>query len=134
MAKIVLTNANVSLAGTDISSYVKQVTLTTSAAEVETTAFGNTAKTRVAGLLDNKVQLDIQQDYSAVEGLVYPLVGGTAVTLVVRPNGTGAASTANPQYSASVLVTEWMPVNGAVGDLATASITWPISGSITKTP
>ena len=132
MAKIVLTNANVQLAGTDISSYVKQVTLTTSVNEVETTAFGNTAKTRVAGLLDNKVQLDIHQDYSAVEGLVYPLIGGTAVTLVVRPNGTGAASTANPSYTASVLVTEWTPVNGAVGDLATASVTWPISGTITK--
>lgn len=136
MAKIVLTNANVQLAGTDISSYVKQVTLTTSVNEVETTAFGSTgnAKTRVAGLIDNKIQLDIQQDYSAVEGLVYPLVGGTAVTVIVRPNGTGAASTANPQYQAQVLVTEWMPVNGAVGDLATASVTWPISGAITKTP
>ena len=132
MAKIVLTNANVQLAGTDISSYVKQVTLTTSVNEVETTAFGNTAKTRVAGLLDNKVQLDIHQDYSAVEGLVYPLIGGTAVTLIVRPNGTGTASTANPSYTASVLVTEWTPVNGAVGDLATASVTWPISGAITK--
>ena len=132
MAKIVLTNANVQLAGTDISSYVKQVTLTTSVNEVETTAFGNTAKTRVAGLLDNKVQLDIHQDYSAVEGLVYPLIGGTAVTLIVRPNGTGTASTANPSYTASVLVTEWTPVNGAVGDLATASVTWPISGTITK--
>lgn len=134
MAKIVLTNANVQLAGTDISSYVKQVTLTTSVNEVETTAFGNTAKTRVAGLIDNKIQLDIQQDFSAVEGLVYPLVGGTAVTVIVRPNGTGAASTANPQYQAQVLVTEWMPVSGAVGDLATASVTWPISGTITKTP
>jgi hypothetical protein len=134
MAKIVLTNANVQLAGTDISSYVKQVTLTTSVNEVETTAFGNTAKTRVAGLLDNKVQLSLQQDYSAVEGLVYPLIGGTAVNIIIRPNGTGAASTANPQYSASVLVTEWMPVNGAVGDLATADVTWPISGTITKTP
>ncbi|MEI8285764.1 MAG: hypothetical protein WCG15_00555 [Actinomycetes bacterium] len=134
MAKIVLTNANVQLAGTDISSYVKQVTLTTSVNEVETTAFGNTAKTRVAGLIDNKIQLSLQQDYSAVEGLVYPLVGGTAVTVIVRPNGTGSASTANPQYSASVLVTEWMPVNGAVGDLATADVTWPISGTITKTP
>jgi len=134
MAKIVLTNANVQLAGTDISSYVKQVTLTTSVNEVETTAFGNTAKTRVAGLLDNKIQLSLQQDYSTVEGLVYPLIGGTAVTVIVRPNGTGTASTANPQYQASVLVTEWMPVNGAVGDLAVADVTWPISGTITKTP
>ena len=131
MPKLVITNASVSLAGTDISSYVRQVGLSTTAAEVETTAFGNTARTRVAGLIDNKVQLDMHQDYSAVEGLVYPLVGGTAVTMVVKPNGS-AVSTANPSYTFSVLVTEWNPVNGAVGDLATSSQTWPISGAITK--
>lgn len=133
MPKLVLTNANVTLAGTDISSYVKQVTLTSSVNEVETTAFGSTARTRVAGLTDNKVQLDIHQDYAAgaVEPLVYPLIGGTAVTMVVKPNGS-ATSTANPSYTFSVLVTEWTPVNGAVGDLATASVTWPVSGAITK--
>jgi len=30
------------------------------------------------------------------------------------------------------LVSEWTPLNGAVGELATASVTWPISGVITK--
>jgi hypothetical protein len=30
------------------------------------------------------------------------------------------------------LVSEWTPLNGAVGELATASVTWPISGTITK--
>jgi len=29
-------------------------------------------------------------------------------------------------------VTEWTPVNGAVGELATADVTFPISGAITK--
>jgi hypothetical protein len=50
----------------------------------------------------------------------------------VKPNGTAAASSANPSYSFQVLVTEWTPVNGAVGELATADITMPISGGITK--
>jgi hypothetical protein len=31
----------------------------------------------------------------------------------------------------TVLVTEWPLLNGAVGDLASASVTWPVSGSIT---
>jgi hypothetical protein len=29
-------------------------------------------------------------------------------------------------------VTEWTPVNGAVGELNTADVTFPISGAITK--
>ena len=134
MAKQAFTNANITLAGTDISAYVKQVTLTVSAAELETTSMGATAKSRIAGLKDHKVQIELFQDFSPVEGLVYPLVGGTAVTMVIKPNGTATASTANPQYSFSVLCTEWNPVSGAVGDVMTSSQTWPISGDITKTP
>ena len=132
MAKIVMTNANVTLGGTDISDYVASVTLTTSVNEVETTSFGSGgAVQRVGGLQDNSVTLDLHQDYSAIEGLVYPLIGSTT-SLVVKPNGT-AVGTANPSYTTnSVLITEWTPVNGAVGELATISVTWPISGTVTK--
>jgi len=130
MAKLVLTNANVTLGGTDVSSYVASVTLNISVNEVETTAFGSGATTRVGGLQDNSVTLDMHQDFSAIEGLIYPLIGSTT-SLVVKPNGT-AVGTANPSYTMTPLVTEWTPVNGAVGELATASITWPVSGTVTK--
>jgi hypothetical protein len=118
------------LGGTDVSSYVASVTLNISVNEVETTAFGTGAVTRVGGLQDNSVTLDMHQDYSAIEGLVYPLIGSTT-SLVIKPNGT-AVGTANPSYTMTPLVTEWTPVNGAVGELATASITWPVSGTVTK--
>jgi hypothetical protein len=131
MAKLVLTNANITFNGTDISSNVASVTLSTSAAEVATTAFGSTAITRVSGLIDNSVTFSIHNDYNAIDGIFFPLVGSTAVTCVVKPNGT-ATATANPSYTFSVLVTEWTPVNGAVGELATADVTFPISGAITK--
>jgi hypothetical protein len=131
MAKLVMTNANVTLGGTDISAYVASVTLSISVNEVETTSFGVGAVQRVGGLQDNSVTLDLHQDYSAIEGLVYPLIGSTT-SLVVKPNGT-AVGTANPSYTTnSVLITEWTPVNGAVGELATISVTWPISGTVTK--
>lgn len=131
MAKLVLTDANITLNSTDISANVASITLSSSAAEVETTAFGQGAVTRVGGLKDNSITLSIHNDYSAIEGLIYPLIGATA-TIVVKPNGTAAASSANPSYTATVLCTEWSPVNGAVGELATADVTWPISGTITK--
>ena len=130
MAKLVLTNANISIADTDVSSSVASVQIETSADEVETTAFGDTGKTRVGGLLDTTISLDMHNDYSAIEGLVYPLIGSTT-TVVVKPNGT-AVSTTNPSYTATVLVTGWSPVNGAVGELNTVSISWPVSGTVTK--
>jgi hypothetical protein len=132
MAKLVLKDANIVFNGTDISANVASVTLSTSAAEVATTAFGSTAITRVSGLIDNSVTFSIHNDYNAIDGLFFPLVGSTAVTCVIKPNGTAAASSANPSYTFQALVVEWQPINGAVGELATADITLPISGAITK--
>jgi hypothetical protein len=132
MAKLVLKDANIVFNGTDISANVASVTLSTTAAEVATTAFGSSAVTRVSGLIDNSVTFSIHNDYNAIDGLFFPLVGSTAVTCVIKPNGTAAASSANPSYTFQALVVEWQPINGAVGELATADITLPISGAITK--
>ena len=128
MARIVLTNVAVTFGTTDISSYVTSVTLGSTYDVVETTAFGNTARTRVAGLADKSVALEFNQDYAAgaLEAVIYPTLG-TAVSITVRP----VAGT-TPIYTFSALVSEWTPLNGAVGELATASVTWPISGTITK--
>lgn len=133
MARLVLNNAYVVLgASSDISDHVASITLSTSYDIVETTAFGDTAKKRVAGLADNSLTLELHQDFAAgnLEATIYPLLG-TAVNFEVRPVNTTVAST-NPKYTGSVLITEWTPLNGSVGELATASVTWPISGAITK--
>lgn len=128
MARVVLTNAQVVFGTTDISQYVTSVTLTTTYDVVETTAFGNTARTRVAGLADNSIALEFNQDYAsgALEATIYPTIG-TAVSMTVRPVSGSA-----PAYAFSALVSEWTPLGGSVGELATASVTWPISGAITK--
>ena len=93
MAKLVLTNSTVSLNGQDISSSVAAITISTSAAEVPTTNFGSGgAVTRVSGLIDNSVTLSMHNDYNAIDGLIFPLIGSTAVTMIVKPAGTAAAS------------------------------------------
>jgi hypothetical protein len=133
MPRLVLTNVTVTFGATDISSYVTSVTLGSTFDVVETTAFGSTARTRVAGLADNSVSLELNQDFAAgsLESVIFPTLG-TAVSITVKPVA-GAVTTANPAYSFSALVSEWTPLSGAVGELATASVTWPISGVITKT-
>lgn len=136
MARIVLTNAYITINSVNLSDHIKSVTLTTSDDIVETTAFGSTARTRVAGLADNSVALEFDQDYAAssVEATINAAgssLVGTVTTVVVKPNGATTAAD-NPSYSFSALISEWTPLNGAVGELATASVTWPISGVITK--
>ena len=137
MAKQVLTNVAVTFgtAATDISNYVASITLDLTKAEVATTSFGSSgAVTRIAGLADNSITLELHQDYPTIEKLFYDAWNaGTAVPMTVKPNGTAAASSTNPQYAFNVLPLTWQSVNGAVGDIATASITYPIDGNVTKT-
>ena len=136
MAKQVLTNVAVTYgtAATDISAYVTSITLSSSAAEVATTAMGSSAVTRIQGLIDNSITMELQQDYPTIEKLFFDaFTAGTAVPMTVKPNGTAAASSTNPQYAFSVLPTAHEMVKGAIGDLATMSISFPISGAITKT-
>jgi len=131
MAKFVLTNPEIEINSVSLADHVASVTVSESYAEVATTAFGDTAVTRIAGLGDHSVSLDFHEDFSAseVHATIYPLLSGTT-TLVVKPVNETTSST-NPSYTMTVLVTEWPLLNGAVGDLATASVTWPVSGSIT---
>ncbi len=137
MARLVLTDAYVVLASTDISQYVTSVTLSSTLDVVETTSFGSTSRTRVAGLRDNQITLEFNQDFAsgALETLIYPSDAttkiGTAVAMEVRPT-SAAASTTNPKYTFNALITEWQSVSGSIGELASVSVTWPISGAITK--
>lgn len=133
MAKLVFNNPKITINSVDLTDRIAQVSLDMSFAEVETTAFGNTAVTRVAGLGDHSFSASFHQDFatSTVEPTIYPLVG-TTTTITVRPVNITTA-TDNPLYTFTVLVNQWAPVSGSVGDLLTADVTWPVSGAITKT-
>lgn len=131
MAKIVLTNAYVRVGSVDLSDHVNQVSLSRSAAEVETTAFGDTYTTRIGGLKEASVSLTFHNDYAA--GEVQRTIGtllGSVGTVTIGVNGS-AASTATPTYTCEVLFTEWSDIDGSVGDLSTASVTWPCN-SVTE--
>jgi len=133
MPRLVLTNAYISVGGVDLSDLVASVTLNETFDVVETTAFSSTAaKTRVAGLEDNSISLEFHQDYatSEVEQTIYPLLG-TSAAVIVKPNGS-ATGAFNPSYTCNAIISEWTPLNGTVGELATASVTWPVTGTITK--
>jgi hypothetical protein len=136
MPKLVLVNPVITVNAVDLTDHITSVTITKSVNEVETTAFttGTTAGvTRVGGLEDSSITLSFQQDFatgSNVEAIVYPLVG-TNTTITMKAVNSTTTST-NPMYTATVFCAEWTPINGAVGDLATADVTWPVSGVITK--
>jgi hypothetical protein len=138
MARLVLTNAYVLYASNDISQYVSSISLSSSVDVIETTGLGNVARTRVGGLFDNQLTIEFNQDFAdnALEELINGTslatsTVGTAVAMEIRPVNT-TVSASNPKYTFNALIAEWQPLSGAVGELVTASVTWPISGPITK--
>jgi len=137
MARIVLTDASVVINGINLSEFITSVAISSSEDVVETTGMGSGgARTRVAGLGDNSLTLEFNQDFATsgpevtINAVGSSLVG-TTTTVVVKPT-SGAVSASNPSYTFSAVVAEWQPLSAAVGELATVSATWPISGTITK--
>jgi hypothetical protein len=133
MAKLVLTNPRVILDGFDISDHCASISFGTVYDLVEVTQIGDIAKKMIAGLEDNSLTLELQQDFgvSQVESVIYPN-RGLLVNCTVRPLNAAVSST-NPQYAFRVLISEWTPLSGSVGSLSTVNVNWPIYGEITKT-
>ena len=132
MAKFYAQDYKITVGTAVLSSSLASVTLDITADEVETTAFGSSYRTRIGGLKDASVSLDFHQDFGAgaIDALLFPLLGSTVAVKIVPTSGTVTSS--NPEYSMSCLVTQYQPFAGAVGDLATLSVTWPVTGEVTR--
>jgi hypothetical protein len=133
MAIFVATDFSVSINGsTALASYLTQVELKATANDITTTSFGSTWVTRVAGLKEGSLTLNFNQDYASttVDATLWPLLG-TNATVVIKPTST-ATSANNPAYTAICLVNDLTPVSGQIGDLATFSVTWPTTGTVSR--
>jgi len=132
LAKFVLTDASVVLNSVNLSDHVASVTLDITAEEILTTSMGETFQSRTGGLKSGQLSIEFQQDFAAseVDATLFPLLGSTTA-FVVKPT-SGSVSSTNPSYSGSVLVNQHIPVANAVGELATMSVSFPTSGTITR--
>jgi hypothetical protein len=134
MAKYVVTEPVIVFAGSTVTSSCASVSISLEADDVETTAFGGSGwRTRIGGLKSGSVDFEFHQDFAAasVDALFWPNLGGT-VAVKVRPGGTAAIGTINPEYQFDVLVAQYNPIDSAVGDLATVSVSLPITGVVTR--
>jgi hypothetical protein len=132
MAKFYAQDYKITIGTAVLSEDIASVTLDITSDEVETTAFGSTYRTRIGGLKDASVSLDFHQDFGAgsVDALLFPLMGSTVAVKIAPTSGTVTAT--NPEYRFTALVTQYQPFAGAVGDLATLSVTWPVSGEVVR--
>jgi hypothetical protein len=133
MAKIVLTNAYITINGVTLSDSANSVTLTYERDSVEVTAFGDGGHKFTGGLQNNTIDIEFMQDFAAasVEATIFPLVG-TQTSVIIAPNG-GSVSTTNPFYTISnAYLAAHTPVAAAVGELAMTSLSFT-GGTLVKT-
>ena len=132
MAEVVLTDASVTIGGTDLSDHVRSITLNYNSEPQDKTAMGDTTRERIGGLLDWSVSVEFNQDYAAseVDATLFSAVG-TVVTFVGKPD-SGAVASTNPSYTGSALLSSYQPVNGSVGDIHTTSISLEAAGALTR--
>jgi hypothetical protein len=128
----VLTDAFILINAGNVSDHGNKVEVPVTVEDKETTTFGQTWKTRVGGLKDAQLSIDFLNDFVAaqLDSIFWPLLG-TVVTFEVRPT-SAARGTGNPAYTGSILIKEWKPVMGKVGDLVSVSVSFPTSGVVLR--
>jgi len=119
----------------DLSNLVSSVTINRSFDELEVTAMGDSGHKFVKGLEASSITIDFFNDEATsktLQTLNSSSVFGNNVAVTVKQTSAGISAT-NPLYTMTCLVNNTTPINGAVGDLSTQSVTWNVSGTIAIT-
>jgi hypothetical protein len=117
----------------DLSTLVSSVTINRAFDELEVTALGDGGHRYVKGLEASSITIDFFNDADTSKTLQTLQSRWGQNTTVTFKQSSGAVSASNPLYTMTCLVNNTTPVNGAVGDLSTQSVTWNVSGEIAVT-
>jgi hypothetical protein len=134
MAIFLQNNVGVKINSVDLSDHITSVTLTQNFDELEVTALGDTAHKFAKGLEASTLTLDFLNDFAAANvQATLQSAYGTTVTAVLLPVKGTAVSATNPLYTVSIIVNNLTPLNGAVGDISTSSMTFTCNSTVVQT-
>ena len=117
----------------DLSTLVTSVTINRAFDELEVTALGDSGHKFVKGLEASSISIDFLNDEASQKTLQTLQTTWGTNTVVTFKQTSAAVSATNPLYTMTCLVNNTTPVNGAVADLSTQSVTWNVSGTIAVT-
>lgn len=133
MAVILNNGVVVTLNSIALSDHVTSATINRVFDELEVTAMGDSAHKFVKGLEASTITLDFLSDAAAANvNATLQAAWGTTVPLTLKQT-SAATSATNPLYSTTILVNNTTDINGAVGDIATQSITFTCNSAIVIT-
>ena len=133
MAVYLSNTVQVTLNSVALTDHVTSATINRVFDELEVTAMGDTSHKFVKGLEASTITLDFLSDTAAANvNATLQAAWGTTVALTLKQT-SAATSATNPLYSTTVLVNNTTDINGAVGDIATQSITFTCNSPIVIT-
>jgi hypothetical protein len=117
----------------DLSNLVSSVTINRTFDELSVTAMGDSGNRYVKGLESSSISIEFFNDAESAKTLqTLNTLWGTNTTVTAKQTSAVTSAT-NPLYTMTCLVNNTTPINGAVGDLSTQSVTWNVSGTIAIT-
>jgi hypothetical protein len=117
----------------DLSTLTSSLSIARAFDELEVTAMGDSGHKFIKGLEASSITIDFFNDEASSKTLqTLNSTWGTNTTVTVKQT-SAAVSATNPLYTMTCLVNNITPINGAVGDLSTQSVTWNVSGTIAVT-
>ena len=134
---VYLSNPKVTINAVDLQDQCTSATVNYVYEQLETTAFGDTARkygaSTVTSLQNNSIEVELYQSYAATEteATIFGLVGITC-NVIVAP-ATGSVSSTNPFYTLTGCYLEsHTPINASLGELSTVTLTFS-GGNLVKT-
>lgn len=136
---VYLSNPALTINAVDLTDQATSATLTFAYDQLETTAFGQTARvfggSAVTSLQNNTFEVELFQSYAAseTEASIYSLVG-IQTTITVSPTAAGLAtpSATAPKYTLTgAYLSSHTPINASLGELSTITLTFT-GGTLTK--
>ena len=133
---VYLSNPTLTINSVDLQDQCTSATINYVYEQLETTAFGDTARkfggSTVTSLQNNSIEVELYQSYAAseTEATIYSLVG-IQTTIVIKPT-SAAVSATNPSYTLTGAYLEsHTPINASLGELSTITLTFA-GGVLTK--
>ena len=133
MAAFAITSEYTSLNAVDYSTYIKSSVLTCELSTEDSTTMTATWATLVPGVFTGSLAIEFVDDFAngLLDDLQWALfIAAASTAFEVRPT-SAAVGTGNPKFTGSVLVTQHS-VGGAHGSLAQKSVTFPVTGAVTR--
>jgi len=127
-------NAALKVNAVDLSNRVESVTLSLAKDDVDVTAMGDGGHTHMPGLENDKLTVNFWQDFAASsvdKTLLAIFQAGTPVPFSLAANGT-VGGTTNPVYTGQVVLQDYQPIGGKVGDGLQAPVTFVVSGTVSS--